>query len=417
MASLIPDVSGSLRINTASAMNDYQAAMRNMRDAVASPGALIDKYLEREDKDRREAEEKKRYETELGFKQRHEGRVVDELNRAQATREAVQAQLNPEMYRSSRLGEVDTAIQQGLANLTPQDRAVAEQEIAKNYNREASGRYVLDSARNNVLADPTSVLSAQANQLNLRLKDPNSAEFKAAQQAEWDAAKRKMDYQSQKARGDAQFRYNLETAAKKEHENKMINAEIKTLVEGGNDRLKSTSYYKTLTDPKATYEEKAAALKKANSFIDNVTKFTEEELKASKDKEKEVFKENMKNESIITKTASYTANPKEFMKMYEDFKTYLGPAGTAENFMRAIHNVRWDDPKKSTDGVYTDFGLVDPDWSNIDEMIRAAKVESMKKSNKDKPVDPKAAKQIIDSPVQKNTYSDYPYSSSGLYGR
>lgn len=139
-------------------------------------------------------EDRRRYETELGFKQRQEGRVVDELNRAQATREAVQAQLNPEMYRSSRLGEVDTAIQQGLANLSPQERAVAEQEIAKNYNREASGRYVLDSARNNVLADPTSVLSAQANQLNLRLKDPNSAEFKAAQQAEWDAARRKMDY-------------------------------------------------------------------------------------------------------------------------------------------------------------------------------------------------------------------------------
>ena len=139
-------------------------------------------------------EDRRRYETELGFKQRQEGRVVDELNRAQATREAVQAQLNPEMYRSSRLGEVDTAIQQGLANLSPQERAVAEQEIAKNYNREASGRYVLDSARNNVLADPTAVLSAQANQLNLRLKDPNSAEFKAAQQAEWDAARRKMDY-------------------------------------------------------------------------------------------------------------------------------------------------------------------------------------------------------------------------------
>ena len=139
-------------------------------------------------------EDRRRYETELGFKQRQEGRVVDELNRAQATREAVQAQLNPEMYRSSRLGEVDTAIQQGLANLSPQERAVAEQEIAKNYNREASGRYVLDSARNNVLADPTAVLSAQANQLSLRLKDPNSAEFKAAQQAEWDAARRKMDY-------------------------------------------------------------------------------------------------------------------------------------------------------------------------------------------------------------------------------
>lgn len=194
MASLIPDVSGNLRINTVGAMGDYQNAMKNIRDAVASPGDLINRLIESNERDKRAAEEQKRYETELGFKQRQEGRVVDELNRAQATREAVQAQLNPDMYRNSKLTEVDNAIQQGLANLSPQDRAIAEQEVARNYNRDATGNYVLDSARANVLADPTTVLGAQANQLTLRLKDPNSAEFKAAQQAEWDAARRKMDY-------------------------------------------------------------------------------------------------------------------------------------------------------------------------------------------------------------------------------
>ena len=194
MASLIPDT-GSIRTNnTIGAMGDYQSAMKNMRDAVASPGDLINRLIESNERDKRAAEEQKRYETELGFKQRQEGRVVDELNRAQATREAVQAQLNPDMYRNSKLGEVDRAIEYGLSNLSPQDRAIAEQEVARNYNRDASGNYVLDSARANVLADPTTVLGAQANQLSLRLKDPNSAEFKAAQQAEWDAAKRKMDY-------------------------------------------------------------------------------------------------------------------------------------------------------------------------------------------------------------------------------
>lgn len=194
MASLIPDT-GSIRTNnTIGAMGDYQSAMKNMRDAVASPGDLINRLIESNERDKRAAEDKRRYETELGFKQRQEGRVVDELSRAQATREAVQAQLNPDMYRNSKLTEVDNAIQQGLANLSQQDRAIAEQEVARNYNRDASGNYVLDSARANVLADPTTVLGAQASQLNLRLKDPNSAEFKAAQQAEWDAAKRKMDY-------------------------------------------------------------------------------------------------------------------------------------------------------------------------------------------------------------------------------
>ena len=167
-------------------------------DTMIKTGALIQDALgslkRNELEEAKRAEDQRRYETDLGFKQRQEGRVVDELNRAQATREAVQAQLNPDMYRNSKLTEVDNAIQQSLANLSPQDRAIAEQEVARNYNRNSSGNYVLDSARANVLADPTTVLGAQANQLNLRLKDPNSAEFKAAQQAEWDAARRKMDY-------------------------------------------------------------------------------------------------------------------------------------------------------------------------------------------------------------------------------
>lgn len=40
-------------------------------------------------------EDRRRYETELGFKQRQEQRVTDELNRAQATREGVLAILEP----------------------------------------------------------------------------------------------------------------------------------------------------------------------------------------------------------------------------------------------------------------------------------------------------------------------------------
>lgn len=167
-------------------------------DSMLKAGGMIASALgswkEKELADAKRAEDQKRYETEIGFKKRQEQRLVDELGREQATREAVQAQLNPDMYRNSKLTEVDNAIQQGLANLSPQDRAIAEQEVARNYSRDASGNYVLDSARANVLADPTTVLGAQANQLTLRLKDPNSAEFKAAQQAEWDSAKRKMDY-------------------------------------------------------------------------------------------------------------------------------------------------------------------------------------------------------------------------------
>ena len=150
--------------------------------------------LENEMKQAKMAEDQRRYETELGFKQRQEGRVVDELNRAQATREAIQAQLNPEMYRNARLGEVDNAIQQGLSNLSPQDRAIAEQEIARNYNRGASGQFVLDRARTNEMVDPSAVLKARSDDLTMKLQDPNSEEYKALLASRRAEDKWKADY-------------------------------------------------------------------------------------------------------------------------------------------------------------------------------------------------------------------------------
>ena len=194
MANLIPDVTGTLRINTASAMSDYQNAMKNIRDAVASPGGLINKLIESNERDKRAAEEQKRYETDLGFKQRQEGRVVDELNREQATREAVLANLSPDRFKEAKLGEIDTAIAQGMANLSPQERAEAEAQVKATWDRAGSGNYALGLARDNTLADPSKVLSAQKSRLDIALSDPNSAEFKAKQKAEWDEAKRKMDY-------------------------------------------------------------------------------------------------------------------------------------------------------------------------------------------------------------------------------
>ena len=193
MASLIPDT-GSIRTNTAGAMSDYQSAMKNMMDAVASPGDLINKLIESNERDKRAAEDQRRYETEIGFKQRQEQRLVDELGREQATREAVLANLNPDRFKEAKLGEIDAAIAQGMANLSPQERAEAEAQVKANWDRAGSGNYALGLARDSTLADPSKVLSAQKNRLDIALSDPNSAEFKAKQKAEWDEAKRKMDY-------------------------------------------------------------------------------------------------------------------------------------------------------------------------------------------------------------------------------
>ena len=147
--------------------------------------------LENERKQAQIEEDKKRYETELGFKQRNEQRLVDEVNREQATREAVLANLNPERFKEARLREIDAAIAQGMTNLSPQERAEAEAQ-ANALNRVEIGNLELNSARDSTLADPSKVLSAQKSRLDIALADPNSDEYKAAQKAELDMHSKKL---------------------------------------------------------------------------------------------------------------------------------------------------------------------------------------------------------------------------------
>ena len=148
--------------------------------------------LENEIKQAQIEEDKKRYETELGFKQRNEQRLVDEVNREQATREAVLANLNPDRFKEARLREIDAAIAQGMANLSPQERAEAEAQVKANWDRVGSGNYALGLARDSTLADPSKVLSAQKSRLDIALSDPNSPESKAAREAELDMHSKKL---------------------------------------------------------------------------------------------------------------------------------------------------------------------------------------------------------------------------------
>ena len=147
--------------------------------------------LENERKQAQIEEDKKRYETELGFKQRNEQRLVDEVNREQATREAVLANLNPDRFKEARLREIDAAIAQGMTNLSPQERAEAEAQ-ANALNRVEIGNLELNSARDSTLADPSKVLSAQKSRLDIALSDPNSPESKALREAELDMHSKKL---------------------------------------------------------------------------------------------------------------------------------------------------------------------------------------------------------------------------------
>lgn len=154
----------------------------------------LDRLRSQELADAKRAEDQKRYETELGFKQRQEQRVMDELNRAQATREGVLATLDPKAYQGAKIADMENQMRAGLANLSPQDRAEAEKQWAANFNRGATGEYVNRLATTNANVDPSALLSAQVSMQNKALNDPTSELYKAKQLDEWNQKKREYDY-------------------------------------------------------------------------------------------------------------------------------------------------------------------------------------------------------------------------------
>lgn len=154
----------------------------------------LDRLRSQELADAKRAEDQKRYETELGFKQRNEQRVMDELNRAQATREGVLATLDPKAYQGAKVADMENQMRAGLANLSPQDRAEAEKQWAANFNRGATGEYVNKLATTNANVDPNALLSAQVSMQNKALNDPTSELYKAKQLDEWNQKKREYDY-------------------------------------------------------------------------------------------------------------------------------------------------------------------------------------------------------------------------------
>ena len=356
-------------------------------DNMVKTGALIQEALgslkRSELEEAKRAEEQKRYETELGFKQRQEGRVVDELNRAQATREAVQAQLNPDMYRNSKLGEVDRSIEYGLSNLSPKDRAIAEQEIAANYNKNATGQYILDRARTNEMVDPTVVLNAQSNQLGMRLKDPNSEEYKAllASEMKADMDKARFKHGLDMALNNSKFNNELKLyETKKEYdarkEQEAIDAESKLLT--GNKYLKGSPYVDVLTNPNATAIDKKKALEYAKSDLVNITKRMEEDNKTAKEKEAKDLLQRKEDENRVFNALPYTADPKELLSYYEEWVKY---GGTPREFQNLIPNVDWNKPKDSNDGNYFDLGKVDPDMANIKKVLDEAKKKTSPTTN------------------------------------
>ena len=138
MASLIPDT-GSLSTNTTGAMQNYLSTVRSTNDALEKPTDILNTHIKNMLDQRRIEEDMAlkrsadaRAQTELGMQQAERDRINKERT---ATNEAIQAVVNPNQYGAGKMATEQKAIQQSLANLNPEERAVAEQQIKYEYWR------------------------------------------------------------------------------------------------------------------------------------------------------------------------------------------------------------------------------------------------------------------------------------------
>jgi hypothetical protein len=123
-----------------------------------------------------------------------EKRAADEYERQirekQATNDAVRAVVDPNGYKASKMAAEQRAIEESIANLSPEDQVVARAEIAKNYNPEVSGRGWVDTASTAQGVDVGRVLDTKSRQYEIAAKTPGTPEYVAAENAKMDLFKR-----------------------------------------------------------------------------------------------------------------------------------------------------------------------------------------------------------------------------------
>ena len=133
------------------------------------------------------AENKRRWDIANTRADAQEARALDEYNRNVLkevnTNEALRASINPTEYANTKLAMEQKAIQDSLASLSPQDRAVAEQQIKAGYSSEASGRDWINTAKSASGVDTGRLLEAKNRDYEIKAKTPGTPEYVAAEQA------------------------------------------------------------------------------------------------------------------------------------------------------------------------------------------------------------------------------------------
>ncbi len=181
MASLIPNL--DYTPNTAAASNAYISAMKSFNDSLMEPVNFLNK-LNTDALAQKEREEEKAIRAEDRAWKLEDRKIIQDerdrvLNKETATNEALKAVLDPKAYQQEKMSAEQQAIQSTLRALSPEDRAVAEQQIKNNYNKNESSAQWLASALGNENADQSKILSTKKNVYDIAASTPGTPEFQA----------------------------------------------------------------------------------------------------------------------------------------------------------------------------------------------------------------------------------------------
>lgn len=187
MSSLIPNL-GNVSADTSGALRNYLMASQAASQAYQAPIDVINKL-------NADNLEKKRYDEKMAMlneeklynrgRDARKDKIEDDerarlLGKELATNEALVASMNPEVFRNDKLASERAAMEQSMVGLSPEEAS----KIRSMYNPEQSGAQWLSGALNNKNVDQSELLKAKYDDLKIKLSNPNSAEFKAVQDAE-----------------------------------------------------------------------------------------------------------------------------------------------------------------------------------------------------------------------------------------
>lgn len=277
MASLIPTF--SYTPNTAAASNAYIAAQSKFSDSLMDPINLLSKLNNEAIAAKEREEERATRDEERAWKledrkiaQAERDRV---LNKETATNEALKAVLDPKAYKQEKMSAEQQAIESGLANLSPEDRALAEQQLKNNYNKRDSSSQWLANVLGNVNADQSKILSTKKNVYDIAVSTPGTPEYNAKVAADRDEKMWALNAQAAKQREATDYANRLAENL----ENAKIKSMMNVLSVSGNtekDIVANQALIKNIGDKQEVFgTEYVKEIEKKKPQIDSITKIIE----------------------------------------------------------------------------------------------------------------------------------------------